>query len=155
MYIRIGVKNKNKESIDGNSYNFLKKIKLRLMNRSAKELLMSASEDWIPEVKVVDVIKELDKATSKDDVRKKSLALVKKLIQDDLMEIGDLRGDLIGRPGFRKWDNPLKDILLKLENEWRNLGEPSLSDLFWLSNTKKGNEIGRYFLEKQQKIENK
>jgi hypothetical protein len=81
-----------------------------------------------------------------DEVQKWSIELISKVIQEGLMEIGDMNVNAENRV-FEKWDLPPYLAVEKADAEWDTpRGCAAISNAFWLRNTSKGEQIGQRLL---------
>ncbi|MBO8186824.1 hypothetical protein [Streptomyces spirodelae] len=69
------------------------------------------------------------------DFREVSLALLKELLDDGLMEIGEL-----GESGFEAWEEPIDQILDKFKRACEACNWKPMGGLWWLANTTKGSQ---------------
>jgi len=101
---------------------------------------MSGCDDWVNIAEVTSVAKFTGGAQSADEIRDLSLKLVREVVQQGLMEIGDLP-DQSRRLAL--WPLTPQECLDRVEREWNALGRnPSLGEICWLQNTDKGNALG-------------
>jgi len=115
------------------------------LQRCLYALLERGALDWVYAGEVASVAKFTGGANTEDEIREISFVLTREVVQQGLMEIGDLLGEG-GR--FRKWDVSDQEALERVEREWIALGRnPSLGEICWLQNTCKGNEIGKSLLD--------
>jgi len=112
------------------------------------ELLMSGADDWVLAAEVAWVAESTGGAKTPDQIRDLSLRLIRELLQQGMMEIGDLSEEA---PHFRKWNLPMEEALERVEREWKALGRlPDLGDICWLQNTVKGNKLGKQLLKQRE-----
>src|SRR5947209_168031 len=101
-----------------------------------KELLMRGAADWVSAAEVAWTCKSTGEAQSLDSIRRLAVRAIRMVLDLGLMEVGDL--DPIGRT-FRKWELATPEAVERIDREWTRLGRsPQPGDLFWLSNTAKG-----------------
>ena len=113
-----------------------------ILQRCVTGLLECGLDDWVQTPEVAWISKSVGGAITLEQKRELSLRLIREVVQQGLMEIGDLLG---GGGRFRKWEMSDQEALRKVEREWLALGrEPNLGDICWLSNTEKGNEIANH-----------
>ena len=115
------------------------------LQRCIYALLEHGADDWVYAAEVASVAKFTGRANTEDEIRGLSFALIREVVQQGFMEIGDLLGEG-GR--FRKWEMSDQETLERVEREWIALGRnPSLGEICWLQNTCKGYEIGKSLLD--------
>lgn len=117
------------------------------------DLLMRGCDDWIQAAEVASVAIEVGGAESADKIRELSLRMIRQVVEQGLMELGDVdvAGEWASKEGFRKWDLPIQEALNRVAAKWTALGRnPNLWEICWLRNTDKGNELGEK-LFKQRK----
>jgi len=99
-----------------------------------RDLLKRGVGDWIQAAEVASVAKSIGGASTDTEIRALAVALVRKVLEDGLMAIGDLRRD-----GFQSWNVPVREAVSRVDRDWTALGRsPNIGDLFWLSNTEEG-----------------
>jgi hypothetical protein len=104
------------------------------------DLLMRGCDDWVNAAEVTSVVKFTGHAQSEDEIRSLSLKLIREVVQQGLMEIGDLPEE--GRH-LKLWPLTPQQCLDRVERDWNVLGRnPSLGEICWLQNTDKGNALG-------------
>jgi len=104
------------------------------------DLLMRGCDDWVNAAEVTSVAKFTGHAQSEDEIRSVSLKLIGEVVQQGLMEIGDLPDE--GRR-LKLWPMTSQECLDRVEREWNALGRnPSLGEICWLQNTDKGDALG-------------
>ena len=104
------------------------------------ELLQRGVEDWVHNVGVAWIAKSTGGATTPDEVRTVSLAMVEEVLAKRYMDIGELSG-----PGhsFLSWGLPVPEALQRADTEWRKPGQADLmGQVFWLRNTQEGDRRG-------------
>ena len=110
------------------------------MQDCVDELLQCGVEDWVDNAEVAWIAKSTGGASTPEDIRSVSLAIVEEVLRRAYMEIGDLRG-----PGssFRPWDLSIQASLGRADAEWRKPGRADLmGGVFWLRNTQEGDRRG-------------
>jgi hypothetical protein len=111
------------------------------------DLLMRGCDDWVDVAEVISVAKFTGHARSAEEVRDLSLKLIREVVQQGLMEIGDLPDQ--GRC-LKLWPIAPQQCLDRMEREWDALGRnPSLGEICWLQNTDKGNTLGEQLLKRR------
>ena len=116
-------------------------------------LLMRGCDDWIQAAEVASVAIEVGGAESPDQVRELSLELIRHVVEQGLMELGDVdvAGEWESKEGFRKWDLPIQEGLNRVEREWNALGRnPTLWEICWLRNTALGSALGEELLKQRK-----
>ena len=104
------------------------------------DLVMRGCDDWVDASEVTSVAKFTGHARTEDEIRSLSLELIRKVVRQGLMEIGDLP-DKSRRLAL--WPMTPQECLDRVEREWKALGRnPSLGEICWLQNTDKGNTLG-------------
>ncbi|MFH0888582.1 MAG: hypothetical protein V1871_05170 [Planctomycetota bacterium] len=129
-------------------------LKMNIQN-CINDLLIRGTEDIIQAAEVASVAITVGGAKSQDEIRDLSLELIRNVVQQGLMEIGDAVG--IGhhptyvyeRVDFRVWDLSFEAAMARVEREWKALGRPNLGDICWLRNTEKGNELSEQLLKQR------
>lgn len=116
------------------------------------DLLIRGLDDDIQASEVASVTMLVGGAATQDEVREMSLRLIREVVQQGLMDVGDTVGigydpnllALYKRVDFRPWKLPFKEAMDRVEREWNALGRnPSLGEICWLVNTEKGKELGK------------
>lgn len=103
------------------------------------EILLSGLDDWIQASEVDSVARTVGGAATEAEVQQLSLEIIRKVIKDGLMEVGDVTAQ-----GFHAWDLSADDALERIEREWKALGRnPNLGEICWLSNTEEGDKRAR------------
>jgi hypothetical protein len=118
------------------------------------DLLVRGCDDWVDACEVASVAIEVGGAKAESDIRELSLELIRNVVQQGLMELGDVdvAGEWESKEGFRKWDLPIQESVNRVEREWNALGRnPTLWEVCWLQITDKGRERGEQLL-KQRKM---
>ena len=104
------------------------------------DLVMRGCDDWLYAAEVAYAAKEIGHAQSADEIRDLSLKIIREIVEQGLMEIGDLPDE--GRR-LKLWPMTPQECLDRVEREWKALGRnPSISEICWLQNTDKGNALG-------------
>ncbi len=111
------------------------------IKRCVEELLQAGYDDWEDAAGVASIAIIEGRVESVDEIRELSLEMIRHVVRQGFMELGELAAG----EGFRKWDLPMQECLDRVEHEWKALGRnPKLSEICWLCNTAKGNEIGKH-----------
>ena len=104
------------------------------------DLVMRGCDDWLYAAEVAYAANEIGHAQSADEIRDLSLKIIREIVEQGLMEIGDLPDE--GRR-LKLWPMTPQECLDRVEREWKALGRnPSISEICWLQNTDKGNALG-------------
>jgi hypothetical protein len=112
------------------------------------ELVMRGCDDWVNAAEVTSVVKFTGHAQSEDEIRSLSLKLIREVVQQGLMEIGDLPDE--GRH-LKLWPITSQESLDRVEHEWKALGRnPSLGEVCWLQNTDKGDALGEELFKEKE-----
>ena len=122
------------------------------LQRCIDELLVHGCDDWVQAAEVASIAIEVGEATGQDAIRELSLELIRQVVRQGLMELGDVDvwGARESNWGFRKWDLPLEEGLERVEREWKALRKnPGLWQICWLRNTERGKEIGERLLKER------
>jgi hypothetical protein len=105
-------------------------------------LHMAFHKDVSPEV-----LQEIAKSSKESKIEKFNMtrvlnnAIIKKILTEGLMEIGDI--SLWVEPYFKAWPLTIEESLQKVEAEWDKLqGCLPGGGIYWLNNTSYGEEIG-------------
>jgi hypothetical protein len=122
---------------------------------AVNDLLLRGLDDDIQASEVASVVMRVCGAATQDQVRELSLGLIREIVRQGLMEVGDIIG--IGfHPSrryasvrFQRWDLSFEEGMERVAREWRALGRnPSLGEICWLINTERGNEVARQLLDR-------
>jgi len=123
------------------------------LQHCVNDLLMRGTEDLIQASEVASVAIGIGGAVNQDEVREMSLEMIREVIRQRFMEIGDAIGvgshptHVYERLDFRPWGVPFEAAMERVAREWRALGRnPNLGEICWLCNTDQGNEIGKRLL---------
>lgn len=109
------------------------------------EILMSGCGDWVNVSEVISVAKFTGGAQSEEEIRETSLTLIRDVVLQGLMEIGDLPRK---QRRLELWPMTPQECLDRVDREWHDLGRnPSLGEICWLQNTDKGQARGSRMLK--------
>ena len=116
-----------------------------------KEIVVRGLRDYIQAGEVRSVVRRMGGVTTDHEVRSVTLAIVRAVLKQQLMTIGGLvPGEVSSTIGglvkseFREWQVPIEEAIARVTREWDALGRlPSIGEVFWLSNTGKGEQKGR------------
>jgi hypothetical protein len=104
-----------------------------------EDVLNRGLDDWIDITELAFVAKSVGRAGTDAEIRDLSIEIIRNVIQEGLMEVGDVTTD-----GFHRWGLSPDEALKRIEHDWAALGRwPYTGDICWLSNTEKGDEIAR------------
>ena len=106
----------------------------------AKEYILAQGlSDWIGFGTIVWVVEQqLPAAATRDEKISSATAMIKSLLEDDLIRVGD---PVDGR-GFVAWDLPMDETIKLIEAEWRaRPEEPSIGYVCWFENTERGEKL--------------
>jgi hypothetical protein len=105
-----------------------------------EDVVMRGCDDWLDACGVASVAMSIGHAHSAEEIRDLSLKIIREVVQQGLMEVGDLPEE--GRR-LKLWPMTPQECLDRVEREWEALGRnPSLSEICWLENTDKGDALG-------------
>ncbi len=102
-----------------------------MISRLAREVLLEGLDDWVPFLGVKGAARRLG-AVSDAEQRRRSLATVRELAKEGLVEIGQ-----VTRDGFSRLPESLPELLARLTVDAES-GEADF--LYWLSNTTRGDQ---------------
>lgn len=103
-------------------------------SRVIDELLIRGVDDWVTAADVAWLAKSVAGATSDEDVLDVATTIIKEVMNEGLMQVGDVTDG-----GFFEWDLSPEDALERVIREWRTLGRsPDLGEVCWLANTPAG-----------------
>ncbi|BCO38323.1 hypothetical protein BMW24_018305 [Mycobacterium heckeshornense] len=115
--------------------------------RLRKELLISGLYDWVPLVQVESVITRADLAETLPAQQDLALQTIRSLVEDGLMEIGDLPN-----PGekFRGWDLSIDAAMARVYDRFvQHYDDPTLWEFtIWLGLTETGTRLARKLEDK-------
>jgi hypothetical protein len=101
-----------------------------------EDVLDRGLDDWIAITGVASVAKIIGGAVTDDEIRDLSIEIIRNVIQEGLMEVGDVTTD-----GFHRWALSSDEALKRIEHDWGALGRwPYTGDICWLSNTEQGDK---------------
>jgi len=118
------------------------------------ELLVSGTEDWVCNADFRGVARDIGGVQDSDKRETFAIELMREVVRQGLMEIGDLpEGDTGQRPlPLKKWPGTPEEWLDRIEREWpKRRGEAEYGVYCWFQNTVKGDEIARQILAKRDK----
>ncbi len=104
-------------------------------------ILAYCIEDWTSLYFVPSFVKQFYRYEDSELIKITSLAIIKNLLDEELVKAGDLTND----NKFIPWKMSIDEILGKIKFEWENLGrELYMYELVWLDITKKGRKEFEY-----------
>ena len=104
------------------------------------DLVIRGCDDWVDACGVASVAIQVGHAQSAEEIRDLALKIIREVVQQGLMEVGDLPEQ--GRR-LNLWPMTPQECLNRVEREWKALGRnPTLWEICWLQNTDKGNALG-------------
>lgn len=93
-------------------------------------VLLAGLDDWTGVWMVVGEVRHTLGITEEAEIRSTTLQIIRFLLSEGLMAIGDLRGP----DEFVPWYTGTEESVARLEREWIELGaEPGVGDLGWLA----------------------
>jgi hypothetical protein len=116
------------------------------MDNPAKEILIRALDDWMCLAEVAGVLQHYEETSEiSDSVRNSSLAVLKQLLDKELIEFGNIYRE---NPHFRSWALSSDETITRISDEWKSLGRSiNLNDIGWLSLTEKGKQKAKLIIE--------
>lgn len=105
-----------------------------------EKMLWSGCCDWVDVFEVAAIAKHCGMAATNESWRKVVLSLVQQVLEEGLMEIGDL--------GFEKWPLSNADALARVRSSWKEGARPpGISEIGWLQSTPRGLAKGRAVMD--------
>ncbi|WP_102141307.1 hypothetical protein [Mycobacterium hubeiense] len=118
----------------------------KALKKLRTELLTSALEDWVPLTEVETVISYFQLADSRDVRQELALRTIRSLVEDGLMEIGDLPTE-----GTRliAWNLSLDEAMSRLRERYvEHYDEPAQWDFsIWLGLTESGERVAKELVD--------
>lgn len=105
-------------------------------------MLLAGLDDFVDAAEVAYIAKAFGGATTNIEVRHFSIEMISKVIENNLMKVGDLKRD-----GFYPWDLSNEEIIKRIEHEWALGSWPGLGEICWIANTEEGDRRARQFSE--------
>ncbi|GAA2090914.1 hypothetical protein GCM10009801_56220 [Streptomyces albiaxialis] len=99
-----------------------------------EEVLAEGDEDWVMVDFLIGVAEEHVSAQG-GDFKSVSLELLKTLLEEELMEIGEL-----GETGFEAWECPVEESVERFREGSERYAWKPMGALWWLANTSKGEQ---------------
>ncbi|RCG20572.1 hypothetical protein DTL70_19880 [Streptomyces diacarni] len=97
-----------------------------------KEMLIEGEDDWVMVDFLIGVAEEFASPRG-EDFRDVSLELLRELLREEVMEIGDL-----GHTGFEPWPLGVDDSVARFKEGCESHDWDPMGALWWLANTEKG-----------------
>jgi hypothetical protein len=108
-----------------------------------EDVLNRGLDDWIDITELAFVAKSVGMAGTDAEIRDLSIEIIRNVVQEGLMEVGDVTTD-----GFHRWGLSPDEVIKRIERDWGALGRwPYTGDICWLSNTEQGDEIARHLVD--------
>ena len=121
--------------------------------RCTDDLLMRGADDLIQAAEVASIAMQVGGASTPDEMRVLSLQVIREVLAQRLMEIGDAVGVgshptyVYAQVEFQTWGLSCEAAMARVEREWKALGRnPNLGEICWLRSTKQGKERGEKLL---------
>lgn len=110
-----------------------------------EDLVATGVDDWIDLGLVVQIARR-GGARGAEAETMAAIGLVTVALVDGLITLGEVRAD-----GFVPWDVDVPTAIVRLVSEWwaRGLERVLPGDVAWLSNTEKGDALGRSVLDRE------
>ncbi len=106
-----------------------------------RDFLIEGLDDWIGLWRFARSVRDERPDGTSDEVRERSMPMVRELVVGGYMRPGRLTED---RPGFSEWEEDAEAAVERIEREWRELGrDPNIPDVCWFSNTELGDRVAR------------
>lgn len=104
-----------------------------------RDVLTQGLEDWVGLWVVARLVRELLPAPTADEVRREAVQRLRPLIEGGYLEVGSLTPN-----GFEAWRLQGAASVERIDGLWQRLGrDPNLPDNVYLSNTARGDTLGR------------
>ena len=111
-----------------------------IIKECINDVVMRGCDDWLDACGVASVAINIGHTLSAEEIQNLSLKIIQEVVEQGLMEIGDLPDE--GRR-LKLWSMTPQECLDRVEREWKALGRnPSLGEVCWLQNTDRGNALG-------------
>lgn len=118
---------------------------MRDLQSMIEELVTRGSDDWVDAAEVAWVAKSIGGVRDDESMRVLSIALIRRVLEDGLMEIGE-----VGDGGFFEWGLPVDEAVDRADRAWRDLDRaPNLGDVCWLANTEEGTLLAEQVFEQR------
>ena len=101
-------------------------------------LLREAADDWVGVWELPWMARSIGGAQDPEGVLRLSLQVIRKTLEEGLIEVGDVTED-----GFRPWGVSAEEACCRIEREWRRFPDgPKLGDMScWFNLTPKGRKL--------------
>ncbi|WP_369203471.1 hypothetical protein [Streptomyces sp. PU-14G] len=99
-----------------------------------KEMLIEGEDDWVMVDFLIGVAEEFTNSHG-GDFKDVSLDLLRELLREELMEIGDL-----GETGFEAWPHNVNESVARFKEGCDSYDWEPMGALWWLANTEKGEQ---------------
>lgn len=104
-----------------------------------RSILLSCADDYTGLWEVIRDVKGSYEHAALANVRQITLMVVKSLLERGLIRAGFPKRD---GSGFEEWDLSLDQTMLRIEQEWNELGrEPTIGDIVWFATTLEGDRV--------------
>ena len=111
-----------------------------------EELVTGGADDWVMAAEIAWVAKSVGGAGDDESIRELSMRLIRRVIEEGLMEIGEVCDG-----GFFEWGLPIGEAVERADRAWRDLDRaPNLGDVCWLENTEKGALLAEQVFERRR-----
>jgi len=115
------------------------------------DLVLRGCDDWVYAAEVAFIAREMGRARSAEEIRGLSLEIIRAVVIQGLMEIGDLPKE--GRR-LSLWPMTPQECIERVEREWKALGRnPTLWEICWLQNTDKGHTLGEELFKRRDALQ--
>ena len=104
-------------------------------------ILAWCNEDWTDLHSVLCFVKEFYHYKDQELLKKTTLEIIKKLLEEELVKAGDLL------PGntFKVWNKSIKEMLIDIKNKWDRLNRDlHPHEIVWFEITEKGRKEFEY-----------
>lgn len=109
------------------------------------ELVIRGTDDWVMAAEVAHIARSMGRALGAESIRGLSIILIGRLLEDGLMEIGE-----VSDGGFFEWGLPIDEAIERADRAWNDLGRPpNLGEVCWLANTGKGTLLAEQLLKQR------
>lgn len=110
-----------------------------VMEKMIDDLLLTGCDDWIHIADLIWTVSSIGGATTKSEIREMVINIVREVLLQGLVTIGDVKKD-----GYHDWGITMDEALERMKERWDALNrQPLTGDICWLEITKKGIERAR------------
>jgi hypothetical protein len=104
----------------------------------AEDLLARAAEDWVSATEVIDLVRRSG-VTDPSDCRDLAVGLIARLLSEELISAGDIKG-----VEHSRWPVSTAEAILRIASEWASESDPFVmpGSIVWLNTTPNGQSIG-------------